>query len=890
MSQQWSFVAEAHANDNTGPTAPVVSVPTGTQNGDLMFLVASRYAGTSITTPAGWNLIDARGNYAWTGLYWRIASSEPSTYTITTAGDNGTPYSQAVILTYRGAKRFDAFSYLVDSNNPIIGLTVTAAVDDELALMVVVGNISGGGSMWEPGSGLTERLDYNGSVGMFVGDKNVAAGATGSFSITGTAFDSCQVYQLVFRPVVPLEGAIQGVGTLSGALGQTHAIAGALQGAGSVSGALGQKFAIAGAIEGVGVVEGVLEGTLSPDFTVFDLYLDDAITAQGLILHEDKDLKSVNQPIPTQAPKFDVGTNAFEQRPDFGFYFAQGDFSHGAGQTYFHKPSRDELMYFASEGFDISEPGKLTHLHAVLEDEDTTGAGALTQAVSRAFFADGTNVRFGDGYVPSAAYSTEDPSAAEAAVNVDNLCARGDEVFAAIGSGGLHIRSGAGVWTHWQPDGATDLSIGTVTKVVYLKNRIIAVGQAGRDIYEVITSSTPTSMLTLPAGWLFESIFEAGAYIYASAASVNAGLSRIYRFGLNSAGTAMEVKGSDPLPRNELAYAGIGYVGVILIGGGRWNASGGYDPFLYRAIQDDDGSLQLIKIAQAEGSGSANLSVLCFEPIGEQVLFGWSLGAASPTGVRTGLGSYHIGRGAFSHHLAKAGASTPARIYSIMYYKGVVLFTILGDGLYYEDTAHFVAEATLTSSAGDWNNAGLKVWDLIELAHDALPAGAVVAIGYATTLPGGATFLESLRSTIAGSKGTSGKITNISSRVFSVQIVSDAPSAATSAPEIQSFSIRSNPTRLKPEFELSRFIRIVRAQRKDRGGEMRYEDPLALKGWLEDLMDSWVTLYEPGTTWRAFVKAVTPVKPEQPLYKETLGRSQDEVFIIRLDMIATKES
>ena len=667
-----------------------------------------------------------------------------------------------------------------------------------------------------------------------------------------------------------------------------HELAGSIQGVGSASGALAQYHSLAGELQGVGVITGELEGTFPLDFTVFDLYLENSTTAQGLILHEDKELKSVNQPIPTQAPKFDVGTNAFEQRPDFGFYFAQGDFSHGAGQMYFHKPSRDELMYFASEGFDISEPGKLTHLHAVLEDEDTAGAGALTQAGGFAYFADGTNVRVGNGAIPGT-YSTEDPSAAEAALNVDNCCARGDEVFAAIGAGGLHIRSAAGVWSHWQPDAATDLSIGTATKVAYLKNRIIAVGQAGRDVYEVVASSAPTSMLTLPAGWLFESIFEAGAYIYASAASSNAGLSRIYRFGLNTAGTAMEVKGSDPLPRNELAYAGIGYVGVILIGGGRWNALGGYDPFLYRAIQDDDGSLQLIKIAQASGSGSANLSV-CFEPIGEQVLFGWSLGSASPTGVRTGLGSYHIGRGAFSHHLAKAGVSTPARVYSIMYYKGVVLFTILADGLYYEDIAHFVAEATLESSAGDWNNAGLKVWDLIELAHDALPAGAVVTVGYATTLPQGATFVESVVSSTEGSKGTSGKITNISSRVFSVQISSDATPSATSAPDIQSFSVRSNPTRLKPEFELSRFVRIVRAQRKDRGGEMRYEDPLALKSWLEDLMDSWVTVYEPGATWRGFVKAVTPVKPEQPLYKETLGRSQDEVFIIRLDMIATKES
>ena len=49
----------------------------------------------------------------------------------------------------------------------------------------------------------------------------------------------------------------------------------------------------------------------------------------------------------------DAGNNTFEMRPEFGDITGQGDFSGGAGQTFFHRSFRDERMYLYSRGLAI---------------------------------------------------------------------------------------------------------------------------------------------------------------------------------------------------------------------------------------------------------------------------------------------------------------------------------------------------------------------------------------------------------------------------------------------------------------------------------------------------------------------------------------------------------
>lgn len=100
-----AFGSIATTTSNTSSTTVVVPVPTGTANGDLLIMAASNSAPTTFTTPAGWTLLDSNANIATAGFgsvaYWyRVASSEPASYTIT-LGAAAAPIT-ATMVRYTG--------------------------------------------------------------------------------------------------------------------------------------------------------------------------------------------------------------------------------------------------------------------------------------------------------------------------------------------------------------------------------------------------------------------------------------------------------------------------------------------------------------------------------------------------------------------------------------------------------------------------------------------------------------------------------------------------------------------------------------------------------------------------------------------------------------------
>src|SRR6266498_1831319 len=108
-----------------------------------------------------------------------------------------------------------------------------------------------------------------------------------------------------------------------------------------------------------------VSASVDRDFTVFDAYVNDG-SDLGLFFQDDPQNPPSNTTLRLKPVRQDTGNNPFEVRPEFGDIFAQGDFSHGAGQEYFHPTGRDPKKFLASEGFDISKPGKLRHLNAAV--------------------------------------------------------------------------------------------------------------------------------------------------------------------------------------------------------------------------------------------------------------------------------------------------------------------------------------------------------------------------------------------------------------------------------------------------------------------------------------------------------------------------------------------
>jgi len=89
-----SFVDGVASNNGAGGTTIVATMPINF-NGDvlLMCIVVRGGTGTTITDPAGWTLLGAQVNSGTTlasKLYWRVAASEPASYTVTITSNKAT--------------------------------------------------------------------------------------------------------------------------------------------------------------------------------------------------------------------------------------------------------------------------------------------------------------------------------------------------------------------------------------------------------------------------------------------------------------------------------------------------------------------------------------------------------------------------------------------------------------------------------------------------------------------------------------------------------------------------------------------------------------------------------------------------------------------------------
>jgi hypothetical protein len=272
-------------------------------------------------------------------------------------------------------------------------------------------------------------------------------------------------------------------------------------------------------------------------------------------------------------------------------------------------------------------------------------------------------------------------------------------------------------------------------------------------------------------------------------------------------------------------------------------------------------------------------------------VFGWSLNDPEIGTDREGLAIHHLGSDALAYHIRKTTpAATPARVTSIAPYKGRLLFTVSGDGLYYEDLTKYVTQAELISSIADWNNAGDKVWDTLEVGHKALPANTSVSLDYTKVHPeGGGTWLAGLTSSGTGEESERLAISQVTSRIFAVRIRSNATSDGVSAPEDITFNVRSNPKPRENEFRLTRYVRLLATDGKDEFGETVRIDPVVVLKELQDHLYTWVYLYEPGFNWFCRVDEVSLLELLQPVVSEIAGQSEREGFMVRLSLLGTRE-
>lgn len=618
------------------------------------------------------------------------------------------------------------------------------------------------------------------------------------------------------------------------------------------------------------------------DYTAYSAYLND----QGFLLFEGEGSQNSVASIEVEVPQTDTRQNPNELPDALGKHYAGGDFSHGSGQLTLHKASSDPAKYLYSEGFDISKPGVITHLNEMA----LNAMGALTagssgrscQAQGMVFVVDGTNVKVFDPI--DGAATSRNPHAGEGAVAVQDLTSEGDRVYAALGVNGIHYSDDAGAtWSH---HGDTPGGVGYI-RCAWVKDRLCATSD--RNFYEITAGgAAPTGKQPLRTGWTYTDIAETGEYVYASAIAANAGLSRIYHFGLDDA-LAFGVFGSSNLPDGDLCYSLKGYLGLVLMGCGRKNDEGGKDALLYKAVPSDTGFLPPDLVMDSEGAGALDLAVRAIGTHGRKFLVGWSLGDDADFGPREGMAIYDPAFDSFANHHFYDTVADPDPLLSILAYEGMHVW-VSAKGVFYENMAMKVDTAYMIPSTGNWNSPQLKNWDQTQLSTKALPSTSSIDVQYTQTAPEEGQWSAAGTHDIPGATEATFSHPNLVSADFSLKLISYATASQADAPEIKTFSVRSNPTAEATPYRITATVRLADRDRLGETGEEIRQEPVEVKEFIEGLHLTWFDWYTADVPdgYHVRLKNFSIIEPMEPIFSTVTGNPYDEFYVVVMQMEGTR--
>lgn len=214
-----TFVNEAHANGSGGTVT--VNVPAGVANGDVMvaFIHASD---VSATTPTGWtSLITTQPRSGEDfALYYRVAASEPASYTWTW----GAGSFVGSIVAWRGVSvgtPIDvtaAAGTAVTSGTTVVAPTRTTVTNNALLITATAIHPN---TTFTPAGSMTERADTNNGTALTLTvDEELipTAGATGTRTATaGATITFGRAVAFALRPAAntPVSANVTATGTVA---------------------------------------------------------------------------------------------------------------------------------------------------------------------------------------------------------------------------------------------------------------------------------------------------------------------------------------------------------------------------------------------------------------------------------------------------------------------------------------------------------------------------------------------------------------------------------------------------------------------------------------------------------------------------------------------------
>lgn len=254
------------------------------------------------------------------------------------------------------------------------------------------------------------------------------------------------------------------------------------------------------------------------------------------------------QSAPLEAPRVNTAGSSEDIRSEFGALFSRVAFDGGEGLAFAHRadnPDGSESRYWDSMNVDVSprsavEAGvRLLHVGEQIDSVaggltfvdgspialaggggslDLSTAGAAMGDTNLHFAFDGTALYVAAGTVvrrsttfhtASHAFVDDDPHAGQGAVDVNDLCAVGGDVFAALDTSGIHRRDGStDTWAQFSAFAA--VRVWAAKGILFASN--------GTELASVdLTTGTATTQVTLPDGTEWVGLVDAGGFILAAA-------------------------------------------------------------------------------------------------------------------------------------------------------------------------------------------------------------------------------------------------------------------------------------------------------------------------------------------------------------------------------------
>lgn len=179
-----TFIASAETQNSSSGTTVVVNKPTGTLDGHLMiaFMGSASSSNSTWTGDTGWTEILDQGVSPNLRIAYKIAASEPTTYTFTTTVSNPL---YGCILTYANAS-YDAIGTITTGANPLVISAVTASVTNCMLLGVGMRNLASL-TITPPGS-MTTRITNNDASGpslCIAEEQLTSSGSSGTRTFSG---------------------------------------------------------------------------------------------------------------------------------------------------------------------------------------------------------------------------------------------------------------------------------------------------------------------------------------------------------------------------------------------------------------------------------------------------------------------------------------------------------------------------------------------------------------------------------------------------------------------------------------------------------------------------------------------------------------------------------